>query len=197
MAGERDLVTGVIQLANLLNRRLAPVFEKAKVTPQQWAVLVRAGGRRRAGDAGRAGATPGRDEAEHDRHDRPPRTARRSPSGRAIRTTCARRACSSPAAAAASSRSSVPRTTNGCARSPATAFRERELQTLTQTVERLIARWMWSRRSVAAEQRRAAPTPIAGPRFFASYRPLRPRVAGTAPRDLRRRRDRSRRRCSP
>jgi DNA-binding MarR family transcriptional regulator len=40
MAGERDLVTGVIQLANLLNRRLAPVFEKAKVTPQQWAVLT-------------------------------------------------------------------------------------------------------------------------------------------------------------
>ena len=40
MAGELDLVSGVIQLANLLNRRLAPVFEKAKVTPQQWAVLV-------------------------------------------------------------------------------------------------------------------------------------------------------------
>jgi DNA-binding MarR family transcriptional regulator len=40
MVGERDLVTGVIQLANLLNRRLAPVFEKAKVTPQQWAVLT-------------------------------------------------------------------------------------------------------------------------------------------------------------
>ena len=40
MAGERDLVTGVIQLANLFNRRLAPVFEKAKVTPQQWAVLA-------------------------------------------------------------------------------------------------------------------------------------------------------------
>ena len=40
MAGERDLVSGVIQLANLLNRRLAPVFEKARVTPQQWAVLV-------------------------------------------------------------------------------------------------------------------------------------------------------------
>jgi DNA-binding MarR family transcriptional regulator len=39
MAGERDLITGVIQLANLLNRRLAPVFEKAKITPQQWAVL--------------------------------------------------------------------------------------------------------------------------------------------------------------
>ena len=39
MAGERDLVTGVIQLANLLTRRLVPVFEKAKVTPQQWSVL--------------------------------------------------------------------------------------------------------------------------------------------------------------
>ena len=36
---ERDLVSGVIQLANLLMRRLAPVFEKAKITPQQWAVL--------------------------------------------------------------------------------------------------------------------------------------------------------------
>lgn len=39
MAAERDLVTGVMQLANLLSRRLAPVFEKAKITPQQWAVL--------------------------------------------------------------------------------------------------------------------------------------------------------------
>jgi DNA-binding MarR family transcriptional regulator len=39
MAGERDLVSGVIQLANLFNRRLAPVFEKAKITPQQWSVL--------------------------------------------------------------------------------------------------------------------------------------------------------------
>ena len=39
MAAERDLVTGVIQLANLLIKRLAPVFEKAKVTPQQWQVL--------------------------------------------------------------------------------------------------------------------------------------------------------------
>lgn len=39
MAGERDLVTGVIQLANLLTRHLGPVFEKSKVTPQQWAVL--------------------------------------------------------------------------------------------------------------------------------------------------------------
>ncbi len=39
MPGERDLVTGVIQLANLLTRRLGPVFEKAKITPQQWSVL--------------------------------------------------------------------------------------------------------------------------------------------------------------
>lgn len=37
---ERDLVAGVIQLANLLNRRLAPVFEKSSITPQQWAVLL-------------------------------------------------------------------------------------------------------------------------------------------------------------
>lgn len=37
---ERDLVTGVIQLANLLMRHLAPVFEKANVTPQQWAILA-------------------------------------------------------------------------------------------------------------------------------------------------------------
>jgi DNA-binding MarR family transcriptional regulator len=40
MAEDRDLVAGVIQLANLLNRRMVPVFEKARVTPQQWAVLV-------------------------------------------------------------------------------------------------------------------------------------------------------------
>ena len=39
MPDERDLVTGVIQLANLLTRRLGPVFEKAKITPQQWSVL--------------------------------------------------------------------------------------------------------------------------------------------------------------
>jgi len=37
---ERDLVSGVIQLANLLTKRLAPVFERAKVTPQQWAILA-------------------------------------------------------------------------------------------------------------------------------------------------------------
>ena len=40
MAGERDLITGVIQLANLFIKRLAPVFEKAKITPQQWSVLA-------------------------------------------------------------------------------------------------------------------------------------------------------------
>src|SRR5258706_3446013 len=39
MQPERDLVAGVIQLGNLLTRRLAPVFEKARVTPQQWAIL--------------------------------------------------------------------------------------------------------------------------------------------------------------
>jgi DNA-binding MarR family transcriptional regulator len=37
---DRDLVTGVIQLANLLMRHLAPVFERANVTPQQWAIIV-------------------------------------------------------------------------------------------------------------------------------------------------------------
>src|SRR5215210_9291059 len=36
---DRDLVSGVIQLANLLTPRLAPVFEKARVTPQQGAAL--------------------------------------------------------------------------------------------------------------------------------------------------------------
>jgi DNA-binding MarR family transcriptional regulator len=36
---ERDLVAGVIQLANLLTRRLAPVFAKARISPQQWAIL--------------------------------------------------------------------------------------------------------------------------------------------------------------
>jgi DNA-binding MarR family transcriptional regulator len=43
MAEERDLVAGIIQLGNLLTRRLAPVFEKANVTPQQWAVLATIG----------------------------------------------------------------------------------------------------------------------------------------------------------
>jgi DNA-binding MarR family transcriptional regulator len=36
---ERDLVSGVIQLANLLTRRLGPIFERARVTPQQWSIL--------------------------------------------------------------------------------------------------------------------------------------------------------------
>ena len=39
MADERDLVGSIIQLANLLTRRLGPVFERAKITPQQWSVL--------------------------------------------------------------------------------------------------------------------------------------------------------------
>ena len=36
---DRDLVAGVVQLANLFTRRLVPVFERSGVTPQQWAVL--------------------------------------------------------------------------------------------------------------------------------------------------------------
>ncbi|HUR82869.1 MAG TPA: MarR family transcriptional regulator [Thermoanaerobaculia bacterium] len=39
MTGERDLAGGIIQLANLLTRRLGPVFERQKITPQQWSVL--------------------------------------------------------------------------------------------------------------------------------------------------------------
>ena len=39
MAVERDLIQGIIQLANLLTRRLGPTFVKAGVTPQQWTVL--------------------------------------------------------------------------------------------------------------------------------------------------------------
>ena len=37
---ERDLVAGVIQLANLFIRRLGPIFEKSRITPQQWAILA-------------------------------------------------------------------------------------------------------------------------------------------------------------
>src|SRR5438552_17598250 len=37
---DRDLVAGIVQLGNLLTRHLAPVFEKANVTPQQFAVLA-------------------------------------------------------------------------------------------------------------------------------------------------------------
>jgi hypothetical protein len=36
---ERDLIVGVIPLANLFTRRLSPIFERSKITPQQWAVL--------------------------------------------------------------------------------------------------------------------------------------------------------------
>ena len=39
MSSERDLVTGVMQLGNLFVRRLGPVFEKSKITPQQWSVV--------------------------------------------------------------------------------------------------------------------------------------------------------------
>lgn len=35
----RDLVSGVIQLANLLTRRMAPLFDRSRITPQQWAIL--------------------------------------------------------------------------------------------------------------------------------------------------------------
>lgn len=43
MAGERELIAGVIQLANLLMKHLAPLFDKSNVTPQQWAVLATIG----------------------------------------------------------------------------------------------------------------------------------------------------------
>ncbi len=39
MPSNADLVAGIIQLANLITRRLAPTFEKARITPQQWAIL--------------------------------------------------------------------------------------------------------------------------------------------------------------
>jgi DNA-binding MarR family transcriptional regulator len=39
MASDRDVLQGVIQLANLLTRRLGPTFVRAGVTPQQWTVL--------------------------------------------------------------------------------------------------------------------------------------------------------------
>ena len=37
---DRDLVAGVVQLGNLLTRKLAPIFARNNVTPQQWAVLA-------------------------------------------------------------------------------------------------------------------------------------------------------------
>lgn len=36
---ERDLAAGIVQLANLLTRKLSPLFERAGITPQQWGVL--------------------------------------------------------------------------------------------------------------------------------------------------------------
>ena len=39
MPEERDLIVGVIQLGNLFARRLAPMFEKTNLTPQQWLIL--------------------------------------------------------------------------------------------------------------------------------------------------------------
>jgi DNA-binding MarR family transcriptional regulator len=39
MPEDRDLVVSVIQLGNLFARRLAPMFEKNKLTPQQWTIL--------------------------------------------------------------------------------------------------------------------------------------------------------------
>ena len=39
MPEDRDLVVSVIQLGNLFARRLAPMFEKTNLTPQQWTIL--------------------------------------------------------------------------------------------------------------------------------------------------------------
>src|SRR5438128_57525 len=39
MPENRDLIVGVIQLGNLFARRLAPMFEKTNLTPQQWTIL--------------------------------------------------------------------------------------------------------------------------------------------------------------
>ena len=39
MPEERDLIVGVFQLGNLFARRLAPMFEKTNLTPQQWVIL--------------------------------------------------------------------------------------------------------------------------------------------------------------
>lgn len=40
MPEDRDLIVGVIQLGNLFARRLAPMFEKTNLTPQQWMILT-------------------------------------------------------------------------------------------------------------------------------------------------------------
>jgi len=39
MPEDRDLIAGIIQLGNLFARRLAPLFEKTNLTPQQWLIL--------------------------------------------------------------------------------------------------------------------------------------------------------------
>jgi DNA-binding MarR family transcriptional regulator len=39
MSDDRDLIVGVFQLGNLFARRLAPMFEKTHLTPQQWIIL--------------------------------------------------------------------------------------------------------------------------------------------------------------
>ena len=39
MSEDRDLIVGIFQLANLFARRLAPMFEKTNLTPQQWTIL--------------------------------------------------------------------------------------------------------------------------------------------------------------
>ena len=39
MPEDRDFIAGIIQLGNLFARRLAPIFGKTNLTPQQWAIL--------------------------------------------------------------------------------------------------------------------------------------------------------------
>ena len=39
MSEDRNLIVGVLQLGNLFARRLAPMFEKTHLTPQQWTIL--------------------------------------------------------------------------------------------------------------------------------------------------------------
>ncbi len=39
-ATSSDTVGSILRLANILTRDMAPVFEKAKVTPQQWMLLM-------------------------------------------------------------------------------------------------------------------------------------------------------------
>jgi DNA-binding MarR family transcriptional regulator len=39
MSEDRNLIVGILQLGNLFARRLAPMFEKTNLTPQQWTIL--------------------------------------------------------------------------------------------------------------------------------------------------------------